>query len=146
MKNEKLMNRLVVVLTALIIMVMVVLTWGYLSHQKEIKDVGSSVHKVTKSVVKKTMNETVNDQKGLEKSAEQSKPSVEAKVETKTSEQTVASKSKSELKYRYLYVAAGGDTLETVRDLTGVDVDTLASVNNVAKDVVLVANQEIYVP
>ena len=48
--------------------------------------------------------------------------------------------------FRFLYTAAGGDTLQTIYELTGVDVETLANANDLDVNVVLVKGQRVYVP
>lgn len=48
--------------------------------------------------------------------------------------------------FRFLYTAAGGDTLQTIYELTGVDVETLAKANDLDVNVVLVKGQRVYVP
>ena len=48
--------------------------------------------------------------------------------------------------FRFLYTAAGGDTLQTIYELTGVDVETLAKANDLDINVVLVKGQRVYVP
>lgn len=48
--------------------------------------------------------------------------------------------------FRFLYTAAGGDTLQTIYELTGVDVETLAKANDLDVNIVLVKGQRVYVP
>ena len=166
MENFKLKNVLYIGSTLVLILVMICLTFMYLSSHKELKGDTPTVHKSVSSSSKSSESSNLDDvskSSTSETSTVQTASTSEQKTETSDSKDTqvndVDNNQTSEPVYmepspvymepsefRYLYTAAGGDTLQTVFELTGVDVATLARVNNVSEDIILSAGQEIYVP
>ena len=143
MENFKLKNGLYIGSTLVLILVMLCLTFMYLSSHKELKGDTPTVHKSVSSSSKSSESSNLDD---VSKSSTSETSTVQtastSEQKTETSEPVYMEPSE----FRYLYTAAGGDTLQTVFELTGVDVATLARVNNVSEDIILSAGQEIYVP
>ena len=143
MENFKLKNGLYIGSTLVLILVMICLTFMYLSSYKELKGDTPTVHKSVSSSSKSSESSNLDD---VSKSSTSETSTVQtastSEQKTETSEPVYMEPSE----FRYLYTAAGGDTLQTVFELTGVDVATLARVNNVSEDIILSAGQEIYVP
>lgn len=143
MENFKLKNVLYIGSTLVLILVMICLTFMYLSSYKELKGDTPTVHKSVSSSSKSSESSNLDD---VSKSSTSETSTVQtastSEQKTETSEPVYMEPSE----FRYLYTAAGGDTLQTVFELTGVNVATLARVNNVSEDIILSAGQEIYVP
>ena len=159
MENFKLKNVLYIGSTLVLILVMICLTFMYFSSYKELKGDTPTVHKSVSSSSKSSESSNLDDiseSSISETSTVQTGSTSEQKIETSDSKDTQINDGDNNQtsepvymepsEFRYLYTAAGGDTLQTVFELTGVDVATLARVNNVSEDIILSAGQEIYVP
>lgn len=159
MENFKLKDGLYIGSTLVLILVMICLTFMYLSSYKELKGDTPTVHKSVSSSLKSSESSNLDDiseSSTSETSTSQTVSTSEQKTETSDSNDNQVSDTNNvqtsepvymePSEFRYLYTAAGGDTLQTVFELTGVDVATLARVNNVSEDIILLAGQEIYVP
>lgn len=157
MENFKLKDGLYIGSTLVLILVMLCLTFMYLSSHKELDT--PTVHKSVGSSSKSSESSNLDDiseSSISETSTVQTGSTSEQKTETSDSKDTQINDGDNNQtsepvymepsEFRYLYTAAGGDTLQTVSELTGVDVATLARVNNVSEDIILSAGQEIYVP
>ena len=159
MENFKLKNGLYIGSTLVLILVMICLTFMYLSSYKELKGDTPTVHKSVSSSSKSSESPNLDDfseSSTSETSTSRTVSTSEQKTEISDSNDNQVSDTNNvqtsepvymePSEFRYLYTAAGGDTLQTVFELTGVDVATLARVNNVSEDIILSAGQEIYVP
>ena len=159
MENFKLKDGLYIGSTLVLILVMICLTFMYLSSYKELKGDTPTIHKSVSSSSQSSESSNLDDisePSTSETSTGQTVSTSEQKTETNDSNDTQVNDTNNvqtsepvymePSEFRYLYTAAGGDTLQTVFELTGVDVVTLARVNNVSEDIILSAGQEIYVP
>lgn len=172
MENFKLKDGLYIGSTLVLILVMIGLTFAYLSSHRGLNGDTLNVHKSVSSSSESNESSSIDDVSKSSSSVSNTGSNVESSTsETSTSQTVPTSEQKTETsnsndnqvsdtnnvqtsepvymepsEFRYLYTAAGGDTLQTVFELTGVDVATLARVNNVSEDIILSAGQEIYVP
>lgn len=148
MQNFNLKNGLYVVFTVFLIILMSIFTWLYLSNRKEIKGDVPKVHKVV-TPKKDSLTEKKKDVSETTESSSNVMTDIQTETSQSTTEnQSIVSEPSSPYvsEFRFLYTAAGGDTLQTVSELTGVEVSKIAQVNGVAENIVLTKDQKIYVP
>lgn len=156
--SDKLKNVVYVGFTIVIILLMSILTFFYLKNKPDFKgDVPKSVV-VSKSDVSSSSSDFDSDVSDESTSVVSSTSSSSSSshtsnsisspsstlTETSTSVETESTDYISA--YSFLYEAAGGDTLYTISELTGVSVDVIASANHLDSNVVLVKGQKVYVP
>lgn len=148
MQNSNLKNSLYIGFTVFLIILMSILTWLYLSNYKEIKGDVPKVHKIAKSNQKSSIDKKKDVSESTEASSNKtSDVKTETSIST-TENQSILTDSSAPYvsEFRFLYTAAGGDTLQTVSELTGVEVSKIAQVNGIAENVILVKDQKVYVP
>lgn len=161
MENDKVKNSLYIGFTILVVLIMSGMTWSYLSNRHEIKGDTPAVHKTTKEDVdtndSKSSETKVDDDLKKEDAVSPSETEVSSTSDLLVTDSSVVERVQSEVKtesddatyvsnYRFLYTAAGGDTLQTISELTGVEVSVIAKANYLSEDVVLSVGQEVYVP
>ena len=161
MENDKVKNSLYIGFTILVVLIMSGMTWSYLSNRHEIKGDTPAVHKTTKEDVdtndSKSSETKVDDDLKKEDAVSPSETEVSSTSDLLVTDSSVVERVQSEVKtesddatyvsnYRFLYTAAGGDTLQTISELTGVKVSVIAKANYLSEDVVLSVGQEVYVP
>lgn len=161
MENDKVKNSLYIGFTILVVLIMSGMTWSYLSNRHEIKGDTPAVHKTTKEDVdtndSKSSETKVDDDLKKEDAVSPSETEVSSTSDLLVTDSSVVERVQSEIKtesddatyvsnYRFLYTAAGGDTLQTISELTGVEVSVIAKANYLSEDVVLSVGQEVYVP
>ena len=125
-----------IILSFVVIVLMIFMTLFYLSKRQ---------HNVASSSVETTTVASNTTSQIQTTSESTSVTSTDSSVTTTTIEQSVNHVSHGD-NFRFLYTAAGGDTLQTIYELTGVDVETLAKANDLDVNVVLVKGQRVYVP
>ena len=161
MENDKVKNSLYIGFTILVVLIMSGMTWSYLSNRHEIKGDTPAGHKTTKEDVdtndSKSSETKVDDDLKKEDAVSPSETEVSSTSDLLVTDSSVVERVQSEVKtesddatyvsnYRFLYTAAGGDTLQTISELTGVEVSVIAKANYLSEDVVLSVGQEVYVP
>lgn len=171
MKNRQAKNYLYIGATVIISVLTIGLTAAYLSeHKDEIRERKIAKMKIKSSDIEKMTSKSSSGEypanEMMTSSSSSSSQTSSSQTEMSSSEVETSQPAHSEpevtqpesmqteseqpvvdeSQYSYLYTAAGGDDLQTVADLTGVDVATLARVNNVPENVVLEVGQKIYVP
>ena len=161
MENDKVKNSLYIGFTILVVLIMSGMTWSYLSNRHEIKGDTPAVHKTTKEDVdtndSKSSETKVDDDLKKDDAVSPSETEVSSTSDLLVTDSSVVERVQSEVKtesddatyvsnYRFLYTAAGGDTLQTISELTGVEVSVIAKANYLSEDVVLSVGQEVYVP
>lgn len=161
MENDKVKNGLYIGFTILVVLIMSGMTWSYLSNRHEIKGDTPAVHKTTKEDVdtndSKSSETKVDDDSKKEDAVSPSETEASSTSDLLVTDSSVVERVQSEMKtesddatyvsnYRFLYTAAGGDTLQTISELTGVEVSVIAKANYLSEDVVLSVGQEVYVP
>lgn len=164
--SDKLKNVVYVGFTIVIILLMSVLTFFYLKNKPDFKgDVPKSVV-VSKSDVSKSKSDNVSSSSSdfdsdvsdestsvvsstsSSSSSSHTNNSISSPSSTLTETSTSVETESTDYisAYSFLYEAAGGDTLYTISELTGVSVDVIASANHLDSNVVLVKGQKVYVP
>lgn len=149
MKDSNLKNGLYVGFTIFVIILMILFTWLYLSNRKDIKGDVPNVHKTVSSTEKSSTDDEKNvSDTEITVSSSSTTTNVGNEKLQSTTETSVSTESSVPYvsEFRFLYTAAGGDTLQTVSELTGVDVSTIAQTNGLTEDIVLVKDQRVYVP
>lgn len=136
---SKFKDLIYIILSFVIVVLMIFMTVFHLSKRQD--NVASS------SVETTTVTSNVESQSQVQMTSEStSVTSTDSGVTTTmTTEQSTNRVAHGDT-FRFLYTAAGGDTLQTIYELTGVDVETLAKANDLDVNVVLVKGQRVYVP
>lgn len=162
LNHDQLKNYIYIGITILLVSVMTVTTWQYLNHKAELKrsetvqvsstneeltDMSKEVTEATSEQASEPTGEVVENSESTEGSSTgETSGGVASATEAPAIREIPANSEPYMAEFRFLYTAAGGDDLETVSELTGVDVAVLAEVNSVPEDIVLVKDQRIYVP
>lgn len=152
MEKIQLKNIIYISVSAFIILLMSILTWFYLNNKITAKSNKIATQQVVKIDNSTSMSTTVNSSimesgnNSMSESSSTLMSSVELTNETSTSMTETSLDNQTVSEFRFLYTAVGGDTLYTISELTGVNVATIADVNGLSQDAVLVADQKIYVP
>lgn len=137
-----------IILSFVIVVLMVFMTLFYLSKRQH-NIASSSVETITVTSNTTSQIQTTSESTSVTQAPttneSTSTTSTDSSVTTTTTEQSVNHVSHGD-NFRFLYTAAGGDTLQTIYELTGVDVETLANANDLDVNVVLVKGQRVYVP
>ena len=134
---SKFKDLIYIILSFLIVVLMIFMTVFHLSKRQ---------NNVTSNSVDTTIVTTNSESQVQMTSESTSVTSTDSSVTTTTTTEQSTSRVAHGDTFRFLYTAAGGDTLQTIYELTGVDVETLAKANDLDVNVVLVKGQRVYVP
>lgn len=134
---SKFKDLIYIILSFVIIVLMIFMTVFHLSKRQD--NVASS------SVETTTVTSNVESQVQMTNESTSVTSTDSGVTTTMTTEQSTNRVAHGDT-FRFLYTAAGGDTLQTIYELTGVDVETLAKANDLDVNVVLVKGQRVYVP
>ena len=126
-----------IILSFVIVVLMIFMTVFHLSKKQ---------HNVASNSVETTIVTTNVESQVQMTSESTSVTSTDSSVTTTTTTEQSTNRVAHGDTFRFLYTAAGGDTLQTIYELTGVDVETLAKANDLDVNVVLVKGQRVYVP
>ena len=137
-----------IILSIVVIALMIFMTLFYLSkrqHNVASNSVETTTFVETTTTQVKTSSDLTSTAQTTNSSISNSSTPITTTEPTTSAEQST-SYAKNGDTFRFLYTAAGGDTLQTIYELTGVDVETLAKANDLDVNVVLVKGQRVYVP
>lgn len=162
-------NKVYIILSFVLVVFMILLTFLYLnSHKKDITSTSKIVSSSdSTSIVDKSTSVTSSSVDNVVEKSSSSVSSTTAEstvtpddtnkrsekkevTPTKETEPNTDTKNKDNHEYvsnyRYVYEAVGDDDFTVVSKLTGVDVDTLAKANSLSKDIVFKKGDRIFVP
>lgn len=145
---NKFKDLLYIILSFVVIVLMIFMTLFYLSkkqHNVAYSPVETTTVASNTTSQIQTTSESTSVTQATTTNESTSTTSTDSSVTTTITEQSVNHVSHGD-NFRFLYTAAGGDTLQTIYELTGVDVETLANANDLDVNVVLVKGQRVYVP
>ena len=147
-------NKVYIILSFILVIFMIFLTFLYLSSHKKETNAISNVASTNSSTINSTSS-LIDDVQTEVYNKSSINPNLDKKLENKDTETKTEKSSDNKndkdnyeyiSNYRYVYEAVDGDDFSVVSKLTGVDVDTLAKANSLSKDVVFKKGDRIFVP